>query len=205
VSLGITSYLVKFTGIGYNACMTNKYTYCIPFTEEELYRDYVELRMSQDEIAKKYETSQHVVWRAMHKMGIPTRIAAKRNQSGSLNSFWKGGRVLMAVSGRQRGERTSFGNGYFYILDPTHPNANKSGYVAEHILIATKERGKPLTEGELVHHVNLDKHDNRPENLMITISQTHANWHNQLEEIAVSFMQEGLITFDPTEGYKRAK
>lgn len=183
--------------------MSNKYSYSVPFTEDQLYRDYVELRMSQSEIAAKYGTTQKVVWRAMKKMGIPTRVAAKRNQYGALNATWRGGRVLVATSKRQRGERASFGNGYYYILDPTHPNANKTGYVAEHIQVATEERGRPLAEGELVHHINLDKHDNSPSNLVIASRQQHANWHNQLEEIAVSLMQEGKVAFDPVRGYYR--
>jgi hypothetical protein len=183
--------------------MSNQYSYAVPFTEEELRRDYCDLRMSQVEIAAKYNTTQKVVWRAMRKMGIKSRQAAKRNQSGSLNSFWKGGRVLVAKKKRQRGERTSFGNGYYYVLLPDHPNANKSGYVAEHILVATQERGRPLSAGEVVHHVDLDKHNNQPSNLTITDTHTHSIWHNQLEEVAVSFMREGLVAFDPERGYYR--
>lgn len=183
--------------------MSNQYTYSLPFTEEELYRDYVTLQMSQEEIAAKYGTTQKVIWRAMTKMGIQRRKAAKRHQHGSLNSFWKGGRVLVAKAKRQRGERTSFNNGYYYILQPDHPNANKSGYVAEHILVATEERGRPLDKNECVHHVDLDKHNNSLHNLAIADRETHANWHNQLEEIAVTFMKEGLIAFDPERGYYR--
>lgn len=136
--------------------MVNQYTYSAPFTEEQLHRDYVVLRMSQEEIASKYAVSQKVVWRAMRKMGISARTAAKRNQLRDTNSNWKGGRVLVAKTKRQCGERSGFSNGYFYILMPDHPNANKSGYVAEHILVATRERGTPLKAGECVHHINLD-------------------------------------------------
>lgn len=185
--------------------MSNQYTYATPFTEEELHRDYVVLRMTQDEIAAKYGTSQKVVWRAMARMGIKSRKAAKREQRGELNSTWKGGRVLSAKSKRQRGERASFGNGYYYILDPTHPNANKSGYVAEHIVNATEARGRALDQGEMVHHIDLNKHNNAIENLAITTAAIHSVWHAQLEEIAVSFMREGKVAFDAENGYRRVE
>jgi hypothetical protein len=184
--------------------MTNQYSYSVPFTEDQLHHDYVVLRMSQAEIASKYAVSQKVVWRAMRRMGIGARTAAKRNQLREANSTWKGGRVLVAKTRRQRGERSGFSNGYFYILMPDHPNANKTGYVAEHILVATCARGTPLKAGECVHHINLDKHDNRPDNLIIASRKEHAIWHVQLEEAAVSFMRDGLVSFDPAKGYLRS-
>jgi len=182
--------------------MTNQYTYSPPFTEEELFDYYVNQEMSQSEIAVRFGVSQHVVQRAMKKMGVLTRKACSRNQKGSKNNHWKGGRVLVAKTKRQRGERTSFGNGYYYILDPEHPNANKSGYVAEHIVIATRKRGIPLVKGEVVHHINLNKHDNSPENLVVTSQRPHAIWHVQLEEIAVGLMNDGLVTFSSEHGYE---
>ncbi len=181
--------------------MSNKYTYSVPFTEEQLFNDYVKLRMSQEEIGAKYGTTQKVVWRAMKRMGVPTRVAAKRNQRGPANTSWKGGRVLSAKVKRQRGERAAFGNGYYYVMEPDHPNAHKGGYVAEHILVATRQRGRPLDKGEMVHHINLQKHDNRPENLIICKGREHAIWHVQLEELAVELLKEERITFSPPHGY----
>lgn len=181
--------------------MSNQHTYSVPFTEAELVHDYCTLKMSQTEIAAKYGTSQKVVWKAMRKMNVPTRVAAKRDQKGPNNSFWNGGRVLVAKAKRQRGERSSFGNGYYYILMPDHPNANRSGYVAEHIVVITEHMGRPLAAGEVVHHINLNKHDNRLENLAIATRPEHANWHNQLEELAVlMLLEKGLIKFDPENG-----
>lgn len=179
----------------------NQYTYSVPFTEAELHRDYVQLGMSQGEIATKYGTTQKVVWRAMRKMGVPTRKAAKRNQFGANNSTWKGGRILCAKAKRQRGERASFGNGYYYLLLPDHPNADRRGYVAEHIAVWVAHAGRPLRSGEMVHHINLNKHDNRIENLALATATEHAIWHAQLEELAVSLLlQQGRIIFDPTKG-----
>lgn len=183
--------------------MSNQYSYSVPFTEEQLDHDYNVLRLTQSEIAIRYGTTQKVVWRAMAKMGLISRVAAKRNQRGPANSSWNGGRVLQAKSRRQRGERTSFGNGYYYVLMPEHPNAGSGGYVAEHIAVMTEHLGRPLRKGEMVHHINLNKHDNRLENLALCNAKGHRVWHLQLEELAVSFMTEGLIAFDCERGYYR--
>ena len=178
--------------------MSNKYTYSVPFTDEELYDLYVNQVMSQKEIADRYGVSQHVVQRAMKKMGIPSRVAAKRNQTGINNTSWRGGRTLFAA----RAGDTRFSDaGYWYVRKPDHPNATKNGYVAEHILVATEQAGRPLTEGECVHHIDMNKQHNTSENLIICTRKQHREYHLQLELIAIQLYRAGLVVFDRNKGY----
>lgn len=78
--------------------MANKYTYSKICSAEEL-RVLYESGKSQAEIAEHFGTTQKVVWATMKRLGIKARIAVKRNQSGSRNSYWggPGGRVGYAA------------------------------------------------------------------------------------------------------------
>jgi len=56
---------------------------------------------------------------------------------------------------------------YFYRYKPDHPNAIKSGYVAEHRLIMEKKIGRYLKKTELVHHIDHDPINNDIDNLTL--------------------------------------
>ena len=48
-----------------------------------------------------------------------------------------------------------------------------------HILLMEEILGRPLKENEVVHHINGDKRDNRPENLQVLDRRKHTSLHKQ--------------------------
>lgn len=85
------------------------------------------------------------------------------NSKGNKNGHWKGGRFTAG--------------GYIYILAKEHPKATKMGYVLEHRLVMEKEIGRYLTDGEIVHHKNHKKNDNRISNLVLMTKREHDCMH----------------------------
>lgn len=59
------------------------------------------------------------------------------------------------------------GDGYVLIHTPTHPHATAAGYVREHRLVMESMIGRHLEPGEVVHHIDGDKQNNRPDNLQL--------------------------------------
>ena len=60
------------------------------------------------------------------------------------------------------------------------PMMTKSGYILEHRVVMAKSLGRPLTRGEKVHHINGDRLNNRPENLMVRDNKQHSREHREL-------------------------
>lgn len=68
-------------------------------------------------------------------------------------------------------------NGYWYVYKPENPMASKQGYVAEHRLIAAKKYGRILKRNEEVHHIDHNKKNNDPDNLVIMDKALHSSYH----------------------------
>lgn len=68
-------------------------------------------------------------------------------------------------------------HGYIMVKRPDHPNADTRGYIGEHRLVASNKIGRPLEDGEVVHHKNEDPTDNRPENLEVLTIAEHMVRH----------------------------
>lgn len=89
-----------------------------------------------------------------------------RDRRGDGNSNWRGGRVRLGHENRYWARHT-----------PDHPAANPAGYVLEHRLVAEQTLGRLLRDDEVVHHVNHDPIDNRPENLQVMSRAEHVRVH----------------------------
>ena len=73
-------------------------------------------------------------------------------------------------------------NGYYIIYKPEHPRSFKTkslrGYMYEHIFIAEIDYGRSLRDDEDVHHLDLNKFNNSPENLVILPARSHGRLHH---------------------------
>ena len=67
---------------------------------------------------------------------------------------------------------------YEYIIDKEHPRANEDGLVYLHVVIAENMLGRHLFAEEVVHHKDLNKLNNDPDNLMVFATKSdHTRFH----------------------------
>ena len=130
-----------------------------------LFDEYCTKNRSMTSIAKELNISWVIVSRYLDKYGIPKRTKSEQ-QSGEGAVNWKGGRNITK-------------SGYVEIKVPGHPETSKRGYVYEHRYIAEKLLGRPLKENEVVHHIDRNKANNSPENLLVLTKEEHTRLHSE--------------------------
>lgn len=156
-------------------------------TDEEfkayLVTEYSHKERSMSSIAKELNISHVIVSKYLDKYGIEKRTK-KQQQQGKGAPNWNGGKRINS-------------NGYVEIYYPNHPNANKRKTVYEHQLIAEKKIGRFLRKGEVVHHIDMDKSNNNPNNLIVMTNQEHVKLHHMLKNGAsISDALRGVKTIN---------
>jgi hypothetical protein len=108
--------------------------------------------------------------------------------SGENSKHWKGGRFISS-------------DGYWMIYQGNNDKSIKwKNYKKEHFIIMEQKIGRTLYDNEVVHHIDLDKLNNRPDNLDIFSSEKdHRNSHLSLYRIAVKLLQTGYIFYEDGE------
>lgn len=69
-------------------------------------------------------------------------------------------------------------SGYKLIYMPDYYCATNKGYVAEHRYVAEQKLGRRLKKGEIVHHIDRNRLNNDPDNLMVfKTAADHTRYH----------------------------
>ncbi len=84
-------------------------------------------------------------------------------------------------------------NGYVAVHQPNHHRASGFGLVYEHILVAEKKIGRELYPQEVVHHIDRNRSNNDPDNLLVFATKAdHTSFHHgksyQLTDEGVAYV-----------------
>lgn len=150
-------------------------------------KNKIETRLANGEslrsIAKSYGVTYQTLQTHRRKWGLP--LLRKARTSGENHASWRGGEYI---------DRW----GYKMVVARDRNYLNP--YSAEHVVIAEKMIGRMLIKGkEVVHHINGDKGDNRPENLLVCNKSQHRIFHRQLEKIGYELIRRGMVVFEDGE------
>ena len=79
------------------------------------------------------------------------------------------------------------------------------GYRREHAIVLEQSIGRKLEDGEVIHHINGIKLDNRFENLFLCTRKQHNQAHNSCFGLITELMERDLAYFDKEKGVYRLK
>lgn len=81
------------------------------------------------------------------------------------------------------------------------PDGKGCDWHREHIYVAEQQAGKKLSQGEIVHHINMDKRDNSANNLHIFAGHSqHNKAHFSLNKLTKELLTRGVIAFNADRG-----
>lgn len=148
----------------------------------ELYESGLSLSEVSAEIGVPFTTIHH--W--LKKMGVP----AHRPGDWHRGRNWTEARRAHHPEKPARASNEPTGYDILMARALGNKAIRKSGYVLvsvgrkqrryEHVLIGERVLGRRLAPGEVVHHINCIRHDNRPENLLVCTRDYHQQLHARM-------------------------
>lgn len=139
--------------------------------------------LSTNQVAAALGTSNCTVHRALKTLGVPRRELSE------------------SISLRHRGNRRKDKKGYTILRVDFGVRKKEHVHVAEQVL------GRQLKRGEMVHHINGDRSDNRNCNLLICTISYHTWLHWKMAQIQRKEMNnesaKPTVGIDNTQQYQR--
>ncbi len=86
--------------------------------------------------------------------------------------------------------------GYVLVWDPTNPMRGSDGMVYLHRKVMSEKLGRPLMSDEIVHHIDFNKENNHPDNLLLTTVVEHNKIH-KLKRESKPCVVCGKLTLNP--------
>jgi len=114
---------------------------------------------------RRYRNRKRVERFGPAAIGVDLRGRHGNHARGERSGHWNGGRYITS-------------HGYACVaVPPGHHLRQAHGYAYEHDLVAEVKIGRQLGPNEVVHHLDGDKLNNRPENLIVETRSAHARRH----------------------------
>ena len=141
-------------------------------TDEEfkkyLEQEYTKKKKSISRIAKESGVQPSVISRYLDKYEIKKRTLGEQ-RTGRNSGTWKGGKRITS-------------SGYIERRVFNHPNANSRGCKYEHQMVAELKLGRYLKEGEVAHHIDLNKSNNDFSNIVVLSKGDHTKVHAKIRK-----------------------
>lgn len=120
------------------------------------------------------------------------------------DSYALGGKIASEIRTEKYnnliGKTNKYNRGYVEIyVKGTHEHRPDENWIREHIIVMENHIGRKLKKGEVVHHIDGDKHNNNISNLDLCTIEEHNNCHAKSELIVFELYKKGLVGYDTNQ------